>query len=533
LRMQHIISNRILSTTVGLLFITNLMGQWYKENFIIGTFFDPAIELMDNVLDSDKYLKNVELAQDAYFNLFTGVGVSLDMKEYLKLVNIHDSLGIFTLYSLRYGFSSFNSRFGQGNSYNLEKSNIEGWNLKDEPHISESDTLLNLANYYYKKASDKLVYVNLLPIYGFETKPEYEDYLDAYLTDTTLKVASFDFYPFHETYFQGTYFTNLQMITERAKDRPVWVCPLTVKHATYLDPERYHLYFMVFGPLAYGIKGITYYTYETIKKSESNYVYENALIDTLSTPTSKYFIVKDINRFVSQLAGPVIMNSTRIGTYHVSEAPFDLEPLDQKYLLNDMTPLISTISNTNILTGVFRSNADPSSYYLFMHNKNDQSYSNIYVSLKGNHHNNISVSAPVEEFASAKDTFNLPDTYYNSTYNETSFYVDFKPGELRIVKVMGVDSLLIKRSDYNLEISVAPNPVYDLIETRFVLAGNSSISLNLVSQNGTLAKGLLSNNYLNKGTHARSFNISGVNKGVYIVQLVAGGKTASCKILKF
>lgn len=523
----------MLCTVLGFLILTNLTGQWYKEKFIIGTFFDPAVKLADNVLDSVNYLKNVGLANDAYFNLFTGVGVNLNMTEYLKLVNIHDSLGIFTLYSLRYGHASFSSKFGLGNSYNLEKSNIEGWNLKDEPHISESDSLLNLADYFHKKAPDKLAYVNLLPIYGFKTKKEYVDYLDAYLTRSSLKVVSFDFYPFHETTFQPSYFTNLQLVTERAKDRPVWVCPLTVKHGTYLDPERYHLYFMVFSPLTYGIKGITYYTYETIKKSENNYVYGNALIDTLSNPTLKYFIVKDINRFVSRLAGPIIMNSIRIGTYHVSEAPFNLEPLNRKYLLSDMTPLISTISNTNILTGVFRSIADTSSYYLFMHNKKDQAFSNVYISLKGNHHNNISVSVPVEAFGSSIDTFTISDTRFNSTYNETSFFVDFKPGELRIIKVAGVDTLLVKRSDYNLDLSIVPNPVNNMIETSFVLQENAAINLSLVSQNGAIAKSLLSNSFLNKGTHVRSFNLSGLSKGIYIVQLVAGGKTECRKILKF
>ncbi len=510
----------------------DISGQWYQKDFIIGTFCDPSVSIIKNEL-SNSYIENAKLAQAAYFNLFTDTrNEFVDIGNYLKLLKIHDSLGINTLYKLGQGSASFHSKLGSIMQTELANSKIFGWYLRDEPPLVESGDIINIINDLQNRPVSKPAYINLLPVYAFQTISEYEKYLDAYLSDSTLKIVSYDFYPFHKTGVQNNYYKNLQLITEKAKNRPVWIYPLTTAHSIYLDPERYHLNFMVFSPLTYGVKGIVYYTYETIIKS-ANYDYESALLDTMHLPTSKYFIVKDINRFVSKVAGPIIMNSERIGTFHVSDAPFLNETIDEKYLLNDLTPLISTISNTNIVTGIFRSKGDTSSYYLFMHNKKDQTFNNIYVSLKGNHHNNISVSVPVEDFGSKSDTFTIPDTRFNSTYNETSFYVDFKPGELRIVKVTEVDTLLIKRSEYNLELSVVPNPVKDLIETRFVLSENAAISLKLISLNGTIAKTLLSNSFLNKGTHARSFNLSGLSNGVYIVQLVAGGKTASSKILKF
>ena len=510
----------------------DISGQWYQKDFMIGTFCDPSVSIVENEI-SNSYVENAKLAQAAYFNLFTDTrNEFVDISNYLKLVRIHDSLGINTLYKLGHGSAYFHSKLGTITQYELANSNIFGWYLRDEPPLVESGNIISIVNSLQNIPASKPAYINLLPIYAFETISEYESYLDAYLRDSTLKIVSYDFYPFHKKFVQNNYYKNLQLITERAKKRPVWIYPLTTEHSTYLDPERYHLNFMVFSPITYGVKGIVYYTYETIIKSV-NYNYESALLDTMHYPTSKYFIVKDINRFVSKVAGPIIMNSIRIGTYHVSGAPFVNETIDEEYLLNDVTPLISTISNTNIVTGIFKSTSDTSAYYLFMHNKKDQTFNNVYVSLKGNHQNNISVSVPVEDFGSNSDTFTISDTHFNSTYNETSFYVDFKPGELRIVKVSGVDTLFIKRSEYNLELSVVPNPVYDLIETRFVLSDNAAINLNLVSQNGTLTKSLLSNNFLNKGTHVRSFNISGLSNGIYIVQLVAGGKAVSSKILKF
>jgi len=509
-----------------------VFAQWHQDEFIIGTLVDPSIIITNNNI-SNTYIKNVQLAKDAYFNLFTDThNEKVEGEDYLKMLTINDSLGIHTFYRVWYSTSSYNAKFNSISAYNIDTANVYAWYLKDEPALTESGDLVKLVQYFKKLTPNKISYINLLPIYGFKTKEEYEAYLDAYLIDTSvLQIVSYDFYPFHTSFFQSNYYTNLQLITEKAKNRPVWIYPLTVQHATYIDPGRYHLYFMVFSPLAYGVKGIIYYTYETILYS-IHYTYGNAIIDTLGNPTAKYYIVKDINRFVSKIAGPIIMNSTRIGTYHVSDAPFNNEEIDPRYLLNDTTPLISTISNTNIVTGLFRSDEDTTLYYLFMHNKRDQNFNNVFISLKGNHVGDIEVSAPVQDFSESTEPFFPLETSYDSIDNETELRISFTPGELRILKVRNIYTLPTKKSQYRFNMSIAPNPVKDEMEVRFFLEKDEKVTLYVYNIGGHISQKILSSAFLNKGKQVQYFNVSSLSPGLYLLYVWSESGKGTCRFVK-
>lgn len=528
---KTLIYSLLLIGMIELSFTGRLSGQWLQNKFIIGTFCDPTVPINDNGI-SHSYLEKVKLAQDAYFNLFTDTrNKGVDIANYLKLVKMHDSLGIYTFYRIDYNSIRAQDRIALISDYGLHKTNIYSWYIDDEPSLHESEAVLKLANDLKERASEKLSYVNLLPIYAFEKIDEYENYLDAYLGDTTLKVVSYDFYPFHEHFFQGKYYTNLQMIIEKAKGRPVWIYPLTVPHSTYIDPERYHLNFMVFSPLTYGVKGIIYYTYETISYSKY-YKYGNAIIDTLGNPSPKYYIVKDINRFVSKVAGPIILNSERVGTYHISNAPFESEEIDPQYLLNDTTPLLSIVSNTNIVTGIYRSLKDPTLYYLFMHNKKNAPLKSVFVSLKGNYVDNIDISSPVKTFTDSTMLFQPFVSRYNAGDNETELFVDFDPGELRILSVKNVTEPFLRKQLHSFEISIIPNPVDDSIEARFFLKEDEHINMSIYNNSGEAVRKLVVNSYLNKGKQVKRWDISSLKPGFYFMSISSRSGLETCKFLK-
>ena len=138
-------------------------------------------------------------------------------------------------------------------------------------------------------------------------------------------------------------------------------------HSNYTDPTEYQLNFSVFCPLAYGAKGIIYFTYETIPE-RYGVKFGDAIIDKYGNPTKKYYTVKTINQYVAEVIGPVIMNSTKVGTFHVSEQSGN-EVIDKSQVLTNSN--ILKIDNSNILVGIFKSNTSAVRYLLLVNKKND------------------------------------------------------------------------------------------------------------------------------------------------------------------
>lgn len=518
----------LLSGIISTFYCLPAWSQWEQKEFIIGAFHDPKFEVVDN---SNFYFNSVNQAREAYFNLFTDTrSTDLDAELYRTKFKILESAGISTLFNLNFGKNNFSKKLELIKNFRLDTTGVAGWYLVDEPPINYSDTLCKLVEYLQELYPDKLAYINLLPVYGFKSIGEYEKYLDKYLVNSPLRIISYDFYPFRSKYFAPNYYKNIHMLIERANGRPIWIHPLSTSREIYPDPGKYELYFMTLSPLTYGIKGIIYFTYETVVGHVNNY--GNAILDPEGNPTSKYSIVKEINRFIRYLAGPIIMNSDYIGTFHVSNEPFRNETIDPGYLLNDRSPLISTISNSNIVSGIFKSKYDSTEYYLFMHNKDNKSYKKVYVNLKGDFENNISASTPVADFLPGKNPFIHVESSYDSDYNETGFFLDFEPGELRIIKITDVDVLIKNKPGYKTKFTVFPNPVDQEIVANFTLERDCSVYINLYGIDGSTKKQLLSNQYLNKGSHAAIYDLSDLQKGIYLISLVANGQSYMQKLLK-
>lgn len=151
----------------------------------------------------------------------------------------------------------------------------------DEPAESQFDQLHALCSYYRTRHPDKLFYVNLLPYCAkvtqiqlhksdesgrAATKEEYLHYLETYIQKTSPLVLSFDNYPCIGPFpsIADHYFLNLSMVcaTARRHKIPAWCFIQDCSwHPNVRVPTEAEILWQVNTALAYGIRGIQYFTF--------------------------------------------------------------------------------------------------------------------------------------------------------------------------------------------------------------------------------------------------------------------------------
>jgi len=243
---------------------------------------------------------------------------------------------------------------------------IYGYSLKDEPsmdhinssHISYYRSYINFINQNHRT---KLAYINLLPYYESALqvdKADYEDYIDDYVYSPVLnerpKAFGFDYYIAADYNSNGdlgstNYFYNLGIIRDKARNRPFWVYPDIALHQGHInagiDVDQAELRFQVFSSLAYGARGIIYYTYET--RGNRTAMARNGVL------TQKYYWVKELNEYIKNVVGPVIMSSHCIGTYHKNDFynynNIKIEVIENEYKINSNSIFLKNSSHSNSL----------------------------------------------------------------------------------------------------------------------------------------------------------------------------------------
>lgn len=423
---------------VILLAYIQLNAQWKQQQYIIGTFYDPQMYSQELQKDTAGYRDRIKGVKAANFNLLSGLDGCYTNEYIAYKLGVISDVGLQTLLmnykTLEKGNTTFTSAkatdwFNFVSTLSKKRQDaIYGQLIFDEPSVSRAADVKSWVTYAKKTMPGKLAYVNLLPCYVFKTRAEYESYLDIFLSSNgpdKFDVVSYDFYPFIQGGIKPEFFYNLYILDKKAQGRPLWYYVLTTKHREYVEIDTYKLNFMVFAPLIYGAKGTMYFTYET--NATSKMPFGDALIGADYKPTSKYYTVKAINKFLRDVWGPIVMNSEKTGTYHVSKNPYN-QALQDAEIINDKTPLIADINNENIAVGIFHSLKDPNEYNLMVFNKSSSNINNTVVSLKDTY-KSVSISVPYNKFTSSNNAF------LQQKSNTTKVSFSLSPGEGRIIKL--------------------------------------------------------------------------------------------------
>ncbi|MEO7297211.1 MAG: hypothetical protein ABI042_01395 [Verrucomicrobiota bacterium] len=199
---------------------------------------------------------------------------------------------------------------------------VYGYYLRDEPPASFFPGLAKVAAHIHELDPEKWAYINLFPNYAEPWQlgtANYAEYLDKFVASCKPTVLSYDHYALlDDGSLRGGYFQNLeQMRTAALKNKlPFWNIVLSVAHFNYREPTAADLRFQVFSTLAYGGKGIAYFTYFASETGN----YRGAPIDQFGNPTAAWDWMQNVNLQIEKLA-PILLQLTSDDVYHFGAVP--------------------------------------------------------------------------------------------------------------------------------------------------------------------------------------------------------------------
>jgi len=188
--------------------------------------------------------------------------------------------------------------------------------LRDEPSAKQMPMIGRLAAALLKAMPSKLPYVNLFPNYANRQQlatDSYEAHLRAYLQFIKLPYLSWDNYSLTDGEMQQSFYDNLDIVRRLTLEAriPFWNCVLATTMFRYLEPSDATFNLQVYGTLAYGGRGIEYFTYFT----PDNGNYRLAAVDPHGNRTATWDIMRRINNQIHALA-PTILKLRSTGVYH-------------------------------------------------------------------------------------------------------------------------------------------------------------------------------------------------------------------------
>lgn len=238
-----------------------------------------------------------------------------------------------------------------------------GYYLKDEPSQYEFERLAEVAKYLRQKDPIHPSYINLFPTYASPLQlgaDSYFAYVQNFLDQVQPHFLSFDHYPILEKGLRPDFYQNLEIIRRAAlgKRIPFWAFTLSVPHSPYPTPHITHLRLQLYSALAYGARGLQYFTYSTPISNQWNF--RDAILGLDGRLTSTYEATKRVNEEILRIA-PLISQMQ-------SEAVCHSQPIPTGCIgLQPHLPIVS-VYGSDILMGFFRDKNGH--YYVLLVNKN-------------------------------------------------------------------------------------------------------------------------------------------------------------------
>ncbi len=210
---------------------------------------------------------------------------------------------------------------------------VVGVFLADEPNASQFAELGKLSEAVRKANPRYIPYINLLPTYATPDMlgtPTYEEHVRRYIDAVKPPFVSWDHYALYGSGERPDYFENLEIVSRLCREAgiPFVQIILSMPHFAYRDPNEADLRWQVYTTLAYGAKGIIYFTYVT-PAEEGGWCW-NAIIDAKGRRTAKYEYVRRLNRKLNVLA-PLLVKLEGVRVAHTDPVPVGAFRLDDKF----------------------------------------------------------------------------------------------------------------------------------------------------------------------------------------------------------
>jgi|694.fasta_scaffold16261_7 hypothetical protein len=197
-----------------------------------------------------------------------------------------------------------------------------GFILGDEGNNLEGNHRLGVINEYLARKDPKhLPYYNLLPAYAFNPLSTYDEFVARYIEDAKPALVSYDHYrQMFESGDERTYWYNMELMRKKcaAARLPFNQIIVSNRHMGYRECSEVDLRWQVYTSLAYGSRGIQYFTYWFTPGLA--WADAPALISKDGKRDVKWEYVRKINRRIAKL-GPTLARLTSTGAYCTAPIP--------------------------------------------------------------------------------------------------------------------------------------------------------------------------------------------------------------------
>jgi hypothetical protein len=204
-----------------------------------------------------------------------------------------------------------------------------GYYIVDEPSASQFEGLAEVNAYLHSHDPKHPGFINLFPVHADKATQlgtaTYEEYVDRFITMVKPFVISYDHYHFVEGSDGPQFAENLAIIRNASVKHgiPFWNIVLCVQHYSYRHLTEGELRFEAMQTLAFGAKGLLWYTYWY--PGEPNPSVKHAMINSDGSRDPHYGMIQAINADARAL-GNELFSSKSWATFHLGEGGTLLPP---------------------------------------------------------------------------------------------------------------------------------------------------------------------------------------------------------------
>ena len=224
---------------------------------------------------------------------------------------------------------------------------VFGYYVFDEPCVQFYPELQLWVDSYRRVAPQAIAYINIFANLATSRQmgvATYAQYVESYVQTVRPSFLSYDHYALMaDGSVRNGYFQNLEVIRTAALryNLPFWNTVLANAHYTYAAPTDAGLRFQLYTTLAYGARGISYFTYFTPNIGN----YRLGPIDQFGRKTPTWDMLRNVNMQLHRI-GPVFTKLRSIGAFHYPNAPEGCIGLDQ-------SRWIDSLDGGNLMVGEF------------------------------------------------------------------------------------------------------------------------------------------------------------------------------------
>ncbi|WP_165251301.1 hypothetical protein [Paludisphaera soli] len=214
---------------------------------------------------------------------------------------------------------------------------VFGYLLRDEPSAAVFPGLAVVADAIRELHPGAWPYINLLPNYADPEQlgtPDYESHLKAFVEACRPPILSYDHYAlFDGGGLRAGYFANLESMRRAGLEHqiPFWNIVLTTAHFHYRESTPADIRFQVYTSLAYGARGIAYFTYFSPPIGN----FRMGPIDQFGNETPTWGMLRNVNLQVARLA-PTLLKLRSDSVYHFGEVPAGAKAPDEASLVESI-----------------------------------------------------------------------------------------------------------------------------------------------------------------------------------------------------